>query len=109
MQTLLRGKDYIETPDWTKEELETVLNVADDLKKRFALGEAHRLLQGKSECIAWDRKCHQLELVWQCRVCSCQAHLWLGRGAVDGPESARAGVRKLLCVGMGRYRWLGFA
>ena len=48
MQTLLRGKDYIETPDWTKEELETVLDVAGDLKKRFALGEAHRLLQDKT-------------------------------------------------------------
>jgi ornithine carbamoyltransferase len=48
MQTLLRGKDYIETPDWTKEELETVLDVAGDLKRRFALGEPHRLLQDKT-------------------------------------------------------------
>ena len=48
MQTLLRGKDYIETPDWTKEELESVLDVAGDLKRRFALGEPHRLLQDKT-------------------------------------------------------------
>ncbi len=48
MQTLLRAKDYIETPDWTKEELETVLDVAGDLKRRFALGEPHRLLQDKT-------------------------------------------------------------
>jgi ornithine carbamoyltransferase len=48
MQTLLRGKDYIETPDWTKEELESILDVAGDLKQRFALGEPHRLLQDKT-------------------------------------------------------------
>ncbi|MEK7656844.1 MAG: ornithine carbamoyltransferase, partial [Elusimicrobiota bacterium] len=48
MQTMLRGKDWIETVDWTKEELETVLDTAGDLKKRFALGEPHRLLQDKT-------------------------------------------------------------
>jgi len=48
MQSMLRGKDWIETVDWTKEELETVLDVAGDLKKRFALGEPHRLLQDKT-------------------------------------------------------------
>lgn len=48
MQTMLRGKDWIETVDWSKEELETVLDVAGDLKKRFALGEPHRLLQDKT-------------------------------------------------------------
>ena len=48
MQSMLRGKDWIETVDWSKEELETVLDVAGDLKKRFALGEPHRLLQDKT-------------------------------------------------------------
>ncbi len=45
MQTLLRGKDYIETPglDRRKEAGATVLNVADDLKKRFALGKRKRI------------------------------------------------------------------
>jgi len=45
---MLRGKDWIETPDWSKEELETVLDTAGDLKRRFALGEPHRLLQDKT-------------------------------------------------------------
>jgi len=48
MQTMLRGKDWIEAADWTKDELETLLDVAGDLKKRFALGEPHRLLQDKT-------------------------------------------------------------
>ncbi|MFA6003536.1 MAG: ornithine carbamoyltransferase [Elusimicrobiota bacterium] len=48
MQSMLRGKDWIETVDWSKEELETVLDVSGDLKRRFALGEPHRLLQDKT-------------------------------------------------------------
>lgn len=48
MKTLLRGKDWIETVDWTKEELETVLEVSKYLKIKFALGEEHRLLQDKT-------------------------------------------------------------
>lgn len=39
METLLRGKDWIEIVDWTKEELETVLEVSKYLKIKFALGE----------------------------------------------------------------------
>ncbi len=48
MKSMLRGKDWIETVDWTKEELETILEVAADLKRRFSLGEAHRILQDKT-------------------------------------------------------------
>ncbi|HOW27574.1 MAG TPA: ornithine carbamoyltransferase [Elusimicrobiota bacterium] len=48
MKSMLRGKDWIETPDWSVEELETLLDVAGDLKRRFALGEPHRLLQDKT-------------------------------------------------------------
>jgi ornithine carbamoyltransferase len=48
MNTTLRGKDYIATQDWTREELETVLDVSHDLKRRFALGEPTRLLPDKT-------------------------------------------------------------
>ncbi|MFA6028226.1 MAG: ornithine carbamoyltransferase [Elusimicrobiota bacterium] len=48
MQSMLRGKDWIETVDWSKEELETVLHTSWNLKQRFALGEPHRLLQDKT-------------------------------------------------------------
>jgi len=48
MQTLLRGKDWIETKDWTREELETLLDVSGDLKRAFALGKPHRLLRDKT-------------------------------------------------------------
>ncbi|MBN2279203.1 MAG: ornithine carbamoyltransferase [Candidatus Marinimicrobia bacterium] len=47
-KTLLRGKNLITFQDWTKQEIDMVLNVAQDLKRRFALDEPHRLLQDKT-------------------------------------------------------------
>ena len=44
----LRGKDFIDCQEWSKEELETVLQVAGDLKRKFAIGEPHELLRGKT-------------------------------------------------------------
>jgi N-acetylornithine carbamoyltransferase len=36
-----RGKDFITLLDWSIEEIETILDVATDLKRRFALREIH--------------------------------------------------------------------
>lgn len=47
MQTDLRGRDLIGDLDFTKEEVETVLDVAWDLKRKRALGESHALLRDK--------------------------------------------------------------
>jgi N-acetylornithine carbamoyltransferase len=47
MQTHLRGRDMITTQEWTKDELDTVLDIALDLKRRRALGEDHALLRDK--------------------------------------------------------------
>ncbi|RLD14442.1 MAG: ornithine carbamoyltransferase, partial [Caldiserica bacterium] len=43
-----RGRDWITDLDYTKEELETILEVAFDLKRKRAVGEPHRLLEGKT-------------------------------------------------------------
>ncbi len=48
MHSLLRGKHFISTQEWTKEELNMVLDVARDLKRQFAIGIPHRLLQDKT-------------------------------------------------------------
>lgn len=48
MITTLRGRDYIATADWSREELDTLLDVAHDLKRKFALGEPTRLLSDKT-------------------------------------------------------------
>ena len=44
MHTLLRGKHFITDQDWTKEELTTVFDLADELKRDFAIGRPHPLL-----------------------------------------------------------------
>ncbi|MDX9779998.1 MAG: ornithine carbamoyltransferase [Candidatus Neomarinimicrobiota bacterium] len=46
--TLLRGKDLITFQEWSKQEINMVLESAADLKRRFAMNEAHRLLQDKT-------------------------------------------------------------
>ncbi|MBN1680650.1 MAG: ornithine carbamoyltransferase [Anaerolineae bacterium] len=47
MQSYLAGRDMISTQEWTKDELDTVFEVAFDLKRRRALGESHALLRDK--------------------------------------------------------------
>src|SRR5512145_3204052 len=48
MQTNLRGRDFIGDLDFSKEEIETVLDVAFDLKRKRALGESHAYLRDKT-------------------------------------------------------------
>jgi len=48
MQTNLRGRDFIGDLDFTKEEVETVLDVAWDLKRKRALREPHAYLRDKT-------------------------------------------------------------
>jgi len=47
MQTNLRGRDLICDLDFSKEEVETVLDVAWDLKRKRAVGEPHPYLRDK--------------------------------------------------------------
>src|SRR5512133_2061726 len=47
MQTFLRGRDLIGDLDFSKEEVETVLEVAFDLKRKRALNEPHAYLRDK--------------------------------------------------------------
>ncbi len=47
MQTDLRGRDLIGDLDFSREEVETVLDVAFDLKRKRALGEPHAYLRDK--------------------------------------------------------------
>ncbi|HEY2980721.1 MAG TPA: ornithine carbamoyltransferase [Anaerolineales bacterium] len=48
METNFRGRDFIGDLDFSKEEVETVLDVAWDLKRKRALGEPHALLRDKT-------------------------------------------------------------
>lgn len=48
MITTLRGSDFIATQDWSREGIETLLDVSADLKRRFALDEPTRLLPDRT-------------------------------------------------------------
>ncbi len=47
MQTDLRGRDMITTQEFTREEIDTIVDVAFDLKRKRALGEPHAYLRDK--------------------------------------------------------------
>lgn len=47
MQTDLHGRDMITTQEFTKEEIDTIIDVAFDLKRKRALGEPHPYLRDK--------------------------------------------------------------
>lgn len=48
MKTNLKGRDFINLRDFNAEELETILEVAFELKGELARGQAHPLLAGKT-------------------------------------------------------------
>ena len=47
-RALFKGRDYITTEEWTGEEIETLLEVSADLKRRFKAGVPHRYLPDKT-------------------------------------------------------------
>src|SRR6266545_6966689 len=47
-RTTLTGRDYIETSDWSTEEIDEAIAVASELKAKFKGGERHRLLEDKT-------------------------------------------------------------
>lgn len=48
MKTLFRNKHFITTQDWSRHELDTVFEVAFDLKRKFALNQPHRYLRDRT-------------------------------------------------------------
>ncbi len=48
MQTIFRGKHFIDLEDFTKEEVDTMIDVSMDLKKKFAMGMSTPYLQNQT-------------------------------------------------------------
>ncbi len=48
MSEILRGKDYIETVDFSDEEIELLLDTSTELKEKFKNGISHKLLPDKT-------------------------------------------------------------
>ena len=47
MQSNLRGRDMVSTQDWSKDEIDTIMEVALDLKRSRAMGRDHAYLRDK--------------------------------------------------------------
>ena len=47
MQTYMRGRDMITTQEWSKDEIDTIMEVAADLKRKRAMGVPHAYLRDK--------------------------------------------------------------
>jgi N-acetylornithine carbamoyltransferase len=48
MQTNLRGRDMITTQDWTRDEIDTIMEIAFELKRARAMGKPHAYLRDKA-------------------------------------------------------------
>lgn len=48
MRTDMRGRDFVTLMDYTGEEIQTILDVAFDLKRQNAIGQPHELLKNKT-------------------------------------------------------------
>lgn len=48
MKTDMRGKDFVTLMDYSAEEIQTILDVAFDLKRQNAMGQPHELLKNKT-------------------------------------------------------------
>ena len=48
MTESLKGRDYIETTDWSDDDIEAALSLSSELKEKFHRGEPTRILQDKT-------------------------------------------------------------
>jgi ornithine carbamoyltransferase len=51
----MKGRHFLRIADWTRDELEQVLELAADLKRRLKAGEEHRLLPGRQLGMVFDK------------------------------------------------------
>ena len=51
----LKGRDYTAVRDWTPDELRTLLDLADELKRLHKAGEEQRLLPGRSLAMIFEK------------------------------------------------------
>ena len=55
MTESLKGRHFLRIADWSRDELEQVLELAADLKRKLKAGEEHRLLPGRSLGMVFEK------------------------------------------------------
>lgn len=56
MRDKFRGRDYLALKDFTREEVEELLEITQDLKRKWVMGVPHEYLRGKSFGMIFEKK-----------------------------------------------------
>jgi ornithine carbamoyltransferase len=51
----LRGRDFLKLQDYAPEEIWQILKTSKELKRKQSIGEPHRLLEGKSLAMIFQK------------------------------------------------------
>ncbi len=51
----MKGRHFLQISDWTRAELDELLRLAAELKRKLKAGEEHRLLPGRSLGMVFDK------------------------------------------------------
>jgi len=84
----LKGRSFTRVADWSRDELESVLDFADDLKQRQARREEHRLLPGRTLAMIFQKPSTRTRVSFEVGMTQLGGHalylaagdLQLGRG-----------------------------
>jgi len=84
----MKGRHFLRIADWSHDELEELLQLAVDLKRRLKAGEEHRLLPGRSLGMVFDKPSTRTRISFEVGMTQLGGHalflnpndLQLGRG-----------------------------
>ncbi|MEA4812055.1 MAG: ornithine carbamoyltransferase [Anaerolineaceae bacterium] len=74
MQTGLKGKHLLKTQDWKREELETLLDVAKELKMRYALDLPMDILKNKTVFLLFFEESTRTRNAFECGITQMGGH-----------------------------------
>lgn len=74
MQTLLKGKHLLCEEDWTNEEIETLLTVAEDLKLKFGMDIPHEICKNKSLFMLFFEESTRTRNAFECGITQLGGH-----------------------------------
>ena len=73
----MKGRHFLRIADWTRDELEQVLELAGDLKRRLKAGEEHRLLPGRQLGMVFDKPSTRTRISFEVGMTQLGGHVAL--------------------------------
>lgn len=74
METKLKGKHFITLREWSKEEIDTLLEVSFDLKRKFAMGIETPYLKYKTMCLMFFEQSTRTRNSMECGIAQLGGH-----------------------------------